>query len=75
MTLVLDIIKQWAPLIWLAPNESFFPSNVELFLNRTVPVLDVNVKINLDTNLTLPIGTGSEKYYLVPRSIYGKIEF
>lgn len=70
--LVSDLIKQWAPLIWLAPNETFFPANVENFLNYTVPTLDINTRMNVDKNITLPIGIGSEKYYLVPRSIYGK---
>ena len=28
----IDLIKQWAPVLWLHPEEPFFPSNVDFYL-------------------------------------------
>ncbi|XP_054736264.1 uncharacterized protein LOC129243134 [Anastrepha obliqua] len=54
------IIKQWAPIVWLAPEEKFMPLGVEEFLNHVHP---------MDKGKTfipgMPIGDDSKKAYLV----------
>ncbi|XP_017479588.1 PREDICTED: uncharacterized protein LOC108369100 [Rhagoletis zephyria] len=54
------LIKQWAPIVWLAPEEKFLPLGVEEFLNHVHP---------MDKDKTfipgMPIGDDSKKAYLV----------
>uniref|UniRef100_A0A1B0AU93 Vacuolar protein sorting-associated protein 62 n=1 Tax=Glossina palpalis gambiensis TaxID=67801 RepID=A0A1B0AU93_9MUSC len=55
-----NLIKQWAPIVWLAPEEKFMPLGVEEFLIHVHPE-------NTGKPLTLgmPVGDISEKTYLV----------
>uniref|UniRef100_A0A034VQC0 Vacuolar protein sorting-associated protein 62 n=1 Tax=Bactrocera dorsalis TaxID=27457 RepID=A0A034VQC0_BACDO len=54
------LIKQWAPIVWLAPEEKFMPLGVDEFLNHVHP---------RDKGKTfipgMPIGDDSKKAYLV----------
>ncbi|XP_011186880.1 uncharacterized protein LOC105214891 isoform X1 [Zeugodacus cucurbitae] len=54
------LIKQWAPIVWLAPEEKFMPLGVDEFLNHVHP---------MDKGKTfipgMPIGDDSKKAYLV----------
>ncbi|EDV97747.1 uncharacterized protein LOC6557522 [Drosophila grimshawi] len=34
------LIKQWAPIVWLAPEEKFMPMGVEEFLQHVHPIMD-----------------------------------
>ena len=34
-----DLIKEWAPILWLHPQEPFFPSNVDFYLEN----MEVNI--------------------------------
>ncbi|XP_059216981.1 uncharacterized protein LOC106095522 isoform X2 [Stomoxys calcitrans] len=54
------LIKQWAPVVWLAPEEKFMPLGVEEFLAHVHPE-------NKDAKFTpgVPFGDNSEKSYLV----------
>jgi hypothetical protein len=29
-----DLAAKWAPLVWLHPDEQFFPSNIDFFLDQ-----------------------------------------
>jgi hypothetical protein len=29
-----DLIKEWAPILWLHPEDPFFPSNVDFYLEN-----------------------------------------
>ncbi|XP_037933593.1 uncharacterized protein LOC119668221 [Teleopsis dalmanni] len=55
-----QLIKEWAPVVWLAPEEKFMPLGVEEFLNYVHP---------MDKGKTfipgMPVGDTSEKAYLV----------
>ncbi|XP_075164312.1 uncharacterized protein LOC142236916 isoform X2 [Haematobia irritans] len=54
------LIKQWAPVVWLAPEEKFMPLGVEEFLAHVHPE-------SKDREFTpgMPFGDNSEKSYLV----------
>lgn len=67
-------MKQWAPLIWLAPNETFYPGNAEDYLENTRLALADNSKLYLYKNLSFPIGPGSEQFFLIPKSDFGIIQ-
>lgn len=71
--LVHTLIKRWAPFIWLAPNEKYYPSNVEDFLINVKAVEDENyINSVTEINSSLPVGSGSGSYYLVPKNGLGK---
>ncbi|XP_055909261.1 uncharacterized protein LOC129944098 [Eupeodes corollae] len=56
------LIKEWAPVVWLAPEEKFMPLGVEEFLGN-VHAVD---KGNAETEVKgMPIGDNSKKAYLV----------
>lgn len=60
------MVQKWAPLVWLAPGEKFFPIEVTHFLRYvTVPTKDGEFQ-------TLPIGPKSEQMFLVTKSNIGK---
>lgn len=60
------MVQKWAPLVWLAPGEKFFPIEVTHFLRYvTVPSKDGEFQ-------TLPIGPKSEQMFLVTKSNIGK---
>lgn len=61
------LIRQWAPIVWLAPEEKFMPLGVDEFLNNVHP---------RDKGKTfiprMPIGDDSKKAYLVTNEEIGK---
>lgn len=61
MDFIVDqLIKLWAPLVWLAPQEKFMPLGVEEFLSHVHPE-----KRGKPFTSDIPIGDTSEKAYLV----------
>lgn len=44
-------MKNWAPLVWLAPGEEFFPLHVPKFLNNVI--LDKNSQVKNEENFVL----------------------
>ncbi|KRT82630.1 hypothetical protein AMK59_4011, partial [Oryctes borbonicus] len=60
------LVEKWAPLVWLAPEEKYFPLAAEEFLQHVHPV-DVNGRI-ISSEDTLPIGRSSETLYLIPKN-------
>lgn len=61
------MVQKWAPLVWLAPGEKFFPSEVPKFL-RYMTARSKNAEYS-----SLPVGPKSEEMYLVTKSNIGKI--
>lgn len=60
------MVQKWAPLVWLAPGEKFFPSRVQEFLRH------VSVRSKNDVEFqNLPIGPKSEEMFLVTKSKIG----
>uniref|UniRef100_A0A6E8W049 Vacuolar protein sorting-associated protein 62 n=1 Tax=Anopheles coluzzii TaxID=1518534 RepID=A0A6E8W049_ANOCL len=55
------LVKQWAPLVWLAPNEKYMPGDVSKFLEH-------DSAVSLDLLFDLPIGNESKNWYLVTNS-------
>lgn len=64
------LIKQWAPVVWLAPEEKFMPLGVEEFLAHVHPEAK-------DKSFTpgMPLGDTSEKSFLVTNTEIGKKYF
>ncbi len=62
------MVQKWAPLVWLAPGEKFFPTEVSEFL-RYVTVRARNTEFQ-----NLPIGPKSEEMFLVTKSNIGNYE-
>lgn len=63
------LIKEWAPIVWLAPEEKFMPLGVEEFL-RNVHAVD---KGNAEARVKgMPLGDISKKAYLVTNGDIGK---
>lgn len=59
--------KKFAPLVWLAPGERFFPSSTLDFLENTKPSQSFGVRGKL------PVGAKSWHTYLEPRDSIGKL--
>ncbi|KAL1461850.1 hypothetical protein WDU94_013717, partial [Cyamophila willieti] len=57
-----ELIRQWSPLVWLAPGEQFFPSGVPEFLQHVLPWSDKSLFGSL------PGGPSSESWFLVTKS-------
>ncbi|KAF5301017.1 hypothetical protein FQR65_LT09000 [Abscondita terminalis] len=62
-----ELITQWAPMIWLAPDEKFLPLSVEEFLTH----VNVADRSSSDTDFQLPFGAETEKFYLVTKRNVG----
>ena len=60
------MVQKWAPLVWLAPGEKFFPTEVPEFL-RYVTVRSPNAQYE-----DLPVGPKTEHMFLVTKSNIGK---
>ncbi|KAI8123196.1 Vacuolar protein sorting-associated protein 62 [Lucilia cuprina] len=62
------LIKQWAPVVWLAPEEKFMPLGVEEFLAHVHPE-------SKDNSFTpgMPFGDNSEKSFLVTNTEIDKL--
>ncbi|KAF5295310.1 hypothetical protein FQA39_LY13175 [Lamprigera yunnana] len=59
-----ELIRQWAPIIWLAPEEKFLPLSAEEFLGH----MNVAEKHSSVTeNDKLLTGSDSKKYYLITK--------
>ncbi|XKL59342.1 hypothetical protein PGB90_000358 [Kerria lacca] len=56
------MVRKWAPLVWLAPGETFFPTEVAEFL-RFVTVRTQDTEFE-----NLPTGPKSEQMFLVTKS-------
>ncbi|GJQ74391.1 hypothetical protein Trydic_g21265 [Trypoxylus dichotomus] len=66
------LAEKWAPLVWLAPEEKYFPLAAEEFLQHVYPV-DGNGRIISSEN-ALPIGRTSETLYLIPKNDLASIK-
>ncbi|KAK9743601.1 hypothetical protein QE152_g8482 [Popillia japonica] len=60
-----SLAEKWAPLVWLAPEEKYFPLAVEEFLQHVHPT-EKNGRIISPDNL-LPVGRSSKLLYLIPK--------
>lgn len=60
------MVQKWAPLVWLAPGEKFFPTNVPEFLRY------VTVRSQIAEFEDLPVGPKSEQMFLVTKSNIGR---
>ncbi|XP_030752097.1 putative vacuolar protein sorting-associated protein TDA6 isoform X1 [Sitophilus oryzae] len=63
-----NLVKQWSPLIWLAPDEKYMPLDVEQFLEN-VDIADENAKIISQSRQLSRFHSkryNSKKSYLVP---------
>lgn len=61
------MVKKWAPLVWLAPGEKFFPTSVLEFLRY------VTVRSHVAVFEDLPVGPKSKQMFLVTKSKIGKL--
>ncbi|KAI5707036.1 hypothetical protein M8J76_009597 [Diaphorina citri] len=57
-----ELTRQWAPLVWLAPGEQFFPSGVPEFLEHVLPWSGKS------PFGSLPGGPSSESWFLVTKT-------
>ncbi|XP_050548210.1 uncharacterized protein LOC126909834, partial [Daktulosphaira vitifoliae] len=63
--LVEKMVRRWAPLVWLAPDEKFMPASVTDFLSHVTP----KPKSSIDLmNSKLPMGLNSQTWYLVTKT-------
>lgn len=76
---VQSLVQKWAPLVFLAPGEKFFPSSVSEFLNHMIPIpLQDTGSAIYENPLSdgsyddLPKGRASESWYLTSRSDLGE---
>ncbi|XP_050526283.1 uncharacterized protein LOC126897006 isoform X1 [Daktulosphaira vitifoliae] len=59
------MVRRWAPLVWLAPDEKFMPASVTDFLSHVTP----KPKSSIDLmNSKLPMGLNSQTWYLVTKT-------
>jgi hypothetical protein len=63
-----ELVRNWAPLVWLAPGERYFPSSVPEFLRHVTPYRDGA------QSTELPGGQSSETWYLVTKQSIGRSE-
>lgn len=83
MISVQQLVQEWAPLVFLAPGEKFYPSDVTEFLNNMIAVPEKeennaiyeNVILSLKNKtpaFDLPKGRFSESWYLTTRENVGE---
>lgn len=64
------MVRRWAPLIWLAPDEQFLPGSVSDFLNHVTP----KPRSPADTQHSkVPMGPDSKTWFLVTKSEVGEL--
>lgn len=71
--------KQWAPVVWLHPDENFFPSSVNDFLQHVKPSKAANNRswntVDGDESATLmsslPVGKSSRRSFLLASHDFG----
>lgn len=76
-------MQKWAPLVFMAPGEKFYPSDVPEFLDHmiAIPLQDNGSTVYENSELRdgdsddLPKGRSSESWYLTTRESVGKIIF
>lgn len=66
------LVERWAPLIYLAPGETFMPDSVDNFLKNVFPVDLKNKRLKKGV---LPIGSESKTWFLDPEQPLGKFKF
>lgn len=80
--LVENLIERWAPLVFLAPGEKFYPSDVSDFLEHIIAIPkkdlgssvyeNVNFESKEDASDDLPKGRLSESWFLTTREDVGE---
>ncbi|KAI4458579.1 protein eva-1 [Holotrichia oblita] len=60
-----SLAEKWAPLVWLASDEKYFPLSVEEFLQHVDPI-EKDGRIISGENM-LPVGRTSKSLYLIPK--------
>lgn len=68
ITAVERLIRKWAPIVWLAPEEKFMPLGVDEFLSH-VHFEHKDEPLNTDS---IPVGEISETTYLVTNTDIGR---
>lgn len=64
------LVRRWAPLIWLAPDEQFLPGSVSDFLNHVTP--KPRSPADAQQNFKVPMGPDSKSWFLVTKSEIGE---
>lgn len=64
-------MKQWAPLIWLSPEEKFMPLSVEEFLENTNIADEQGSVVTKSKHYARFFQYNSKKYFLVPNQPLG----
>jgi len=66
------MVRRWAPLIWLAPDEQFLPGSVANFLSHVTP----KPRAPSDSRRSkLPMGPDSKSWFLVTKSEVGECAY
>lgn len=68
------LVHKWAPLVFLAPGERFFPGSVTEFLEHVLPLPFGDIGNQVYDN-DLPKGFASQTWNLVTKESVGKIIF
>eukprot|EP00102_Acyrthosiphon_pisum_P013400 XP_008182958.2 PREDICTED: LOW QUALITY PROTEIN: vacuolar protein sorting-associated protein 62 [Acyrthosiphon pisum] len=61
------MVRRWAPLIWLAPDEQFLPGSVTDFLNHVTPK-PRSLSNDVQQHSKVPMGPDSQSWFLVTKS-------
>jgi len=69
--LVEKMVRRWAPLIWLAPDEQFLPGSVTDFLNHVTPK-PRSLSNDVQQHSKVPMGPDSQSWFLVTKSEVGE---
>ncbi|VVC43291.1 Vacuolar protein sorting-associated protein 62 [Cinara cedri] len=69
------MVRRWAPLIWLAPDEQFLPGSVSDFLNHVTPRPPRTSQDpqQLLLQSKVPMGPESQTWFLVTKSEIGQL--
>ncbi|XP_066138662.1 uncharacterized protein [Euwallacea fornicatus] len=62
------LVRQWAPLIWLAPDEKFMPLDVDKFLENTHIADEKGSILTQSKHFARFLQYNSKKYFLVPNN-------
>lgn len=69
---------KWAPLIWLAPEEKYFPLSIEEFLSNVYPGFEHGKPLEIQKKSKdelLPSGRESESLYLITKKEIGNRKY
>lgn len=64
------MVRRWAPLVWLAPDEQFLPGSVSDFLNYVTP--KPRSPVDAQQHHEVPMGPESQTWFLVTNTEVGK---